>query len=434
MMARPEVLAFLHDSKENPDDDTPRLILADWLEDHGDERGLFVRLQCQRAKAEEMSVEETELLHRHRSGWLGHLVEKDIRTEFRRGLIEASGGTRKLLSKRLASLPVSEAFAWVDSLQLYDAGPGYLKQLASSAHWTLLSSLILSGTSYYADQLINPSTIGRSSGDWAPLASVALLSRLTELNLQSQDIGSDGAAVLVGLPDLSRLRFLSLRSNNLGDKGAIAFAQGRSLTGLTKLNLSSNRIRQEGFAALAQWRGLASVMSLSLDSNYPGPEGIKALAASRHLGNVTHLQLRAVEHSLPESYGPRAFGPAGAAALARARGLSRVQELGLCGNKIGLTGAEALAATKSFLALVSLDLSENAIGDAGVIALANSPLLAQLTSLNLRYNGIGDPGAEALARSPYASDRLDLTYRANWDTSAQAIQQLKALRCVCGCV
>jgi uncharacterized protein (TIGR02996 family) len=33
---RPEVLAFLEDIKEHPDDDTPRLVLADWLEDHGD--------------------------------------------------------------------------------------------------------------------------------------------------------------------------------------------------------------------------------------------------------------------------------------------------------------------------------------------------------------------------------------------------------------
>lgn len=34
--ARPEVLAFLQDIKEHPEDDTPRLILADWLQDYGD--------------------------------------------------------------------------------------------------------------------------------------------------------------------------------------------------------------------------------------------------------------------------------------------------------------------------------------------------------------------------------------------------------------
>jgi uncharacterized protein (TIGR02996 family) len=46
---RPEVLAFLRDAKENPRDDPPRLILADWLDENGDEidraRAEFIRIQ-----------------------------------------------------------------------------------------------------------------------------------------------------------------------------------------------------------------------------------------------------------------------------------------------------------------------------------------------------------------------------------------------------
>jgi uncharacterized protein (TIGR02996 family) len=52
--ARPEVLAFLCDIKENPEDETPRLILADWLEEYGDEhdaaRAELIRVQCEMAR------------------------------------------------------------------------------------------------------------------------------------------------------------------------------------------------------------------------------------------------------------------------------------------------------------------------------------------------------------------------------------------------
>ncbi len=42
---------FLADIIEHPDDDTPRLIYADWLEDHGEpERGEFIRVQCEMAR------------------------------------------------------------------------------------------------------------------------------------------------------------------------------------------------------------------------------------------------------------------------------------------------------------------------------------------------------------------------------------------------
>ena len=43
MPARSEVLAFLSAIKERPEDDAPRLMLVDWLTEHGHPRGEFVR-------------------------------------------------------------------------------------------------------------------------------------------------------------------------------------------------------------------------------------------------------------------------------------------------------------------------------------------------------------------------------------------------------
>ncbi len=38
--------AFLQAIIERPDDDAPRLIYADWLDERGDPRGEFIRVQC----------------------------------------------------------------------------------------------------------------------------------------------------------------------------------------------------------------------------------------------------------------------------------------------------------------------------------------------------------------------------------------------------
>ena len=45
--ASSELQALLREARANPLDDAPRLIVADWLEEHGDtDRAAFVRLQC----------------------------------------------------------------------------------------------------------------------------------------------------------------------------------------------------------------------------------------------------------------------------------------------------------------------------------------------------------------------------------------------------
>src|SRR5262249_55046698 len=71
---------FLADIQENPDDDTPRLVYADWLSEQEDvaqrDRGEFIRVQCQLAKMTEddptrapLSAREEELLARYQVEW-----------------------------------------------------------------------------------------------------------------------------------------------------------------------------------------------------------------------------------------------------------------------------------------------------------------------------------------------------------------------------
>src|SRR5262245_24736947 len=86
---------FLRDIHERPDEDGPRLILADWLEDNGDpDRAEFIRLQCRLARgvadpAQAVAEQRVaELLVQHERRWLGELWSPALHWQFHRGLVE----------------------------------------------------------------------------------------------------------------------------------------------------------------------------------------------------------------------------------------------------------------------------------------------------------------------------------------------------------
>src|SRR5581483_8842999 len=69
--------AFLCAIIANPEDDAPRLMYSDWLTEHGDPRGEFIRVQCQLAQMEEddpnrgaLEDREADLLWEHEATWL----------------------------------------------------------------------------------------------------------------------------------------------------------------------------------------------------------------------------------------------------------------------------------------------------------------------------------------------------------------------------
>src|SRR5579884_1262936 len=86
--------AFLHDILAHPDDDAPRLIYADWLDEHNDPRGEFIRVQCALAQLSDedprrwpLEQREQELLRDHEAKWLPKDVG-DAHCVFRRGFVE----------------------------------------------------------------------------------------------------------------------------------------------------------------------------------------------------------------------------------------------------------------------------------------------------------------------------------------------------------
>src|SRR5690349_13266405 len=58
---------------EDPHDDTPRLVYADWLEENGQaERSEFIRVQCERARLDENDVRQKNLEKRETALWKKH--------------------------------------------------------------------------------------------------------------------------------------------------------------------------------------------------------------------------------------------------------------------------------------------------------------------------------------------------------------------------
>ena len=56
---------FLQAILDNPDDDTPRLVYADWLDENGDpERAELIRIQCEEAKLDAGNPRLGELMSR----------------------------------------------------------------------------------------------------------------------------------------------------------------------------------------------------------------------------------------------------------------------------------------------------------------------------------------------------------------------------------
>jgi uncharacterized protein (TIGR02996 family) len=303
---RPEVLAFLEEIKQRPEDDTPRLVLADWLEEHGDPRGEFVRVQCRLARLAEddprrpaLLRQQAELLGSHTSEWLGRLPP-GTKTEFRRGLLWLMLGYRSLRGRLLRQWVSTGNAVWLGGLQLHHMlGFDSLLALLPRVRLVALGFRLCGLQDDQIKRLIESSAMANlyeldfqfnnlTAGALKALAATPFLARLGELDLGHNGVGPEGAQVLASVP-WAAITSLDLSGNRIGDPGAAAVAASPALARLTRLGLGYNRIGPEGAAAIASSPYLANLAVLKLQGNTIGLAGAQALAASPHLGKLTSL-------------------------------------------------------------------------------------------------------------------------------------------------
>ncbi len=393
--------AFLRDILEHPDDDGPRLIYADWLEEHGDaDAARFIRAQCERARLPAWKARWAELCDVEKwmpegfyERWrpdLSRLPGLDWPTfPFRRGFAAkvrsraSEGAFRPFLRHaealyRLAPVEAVEVEQRVD-----DAA-----ELAASPWLARLRGLDF-----------NLARLGAESV--RALAESPHATRLTELHFSFGSIDVSGVAALTASPLFARLTTLDLSNNShLGTSAAHALAAVSGPTGLRSLNLAETDLSAAGLAALAASPVLRTVTDLRLGGNsFLGSGCARVLLGSPHLAALARLDLADVGLKASQ-----------VAALAAATTLPGLRALSLAKNRLGPVSARALSASPLLAGLKELDLSNNPLGDSGVRALAESPHARGLTVLRLHGTKMGDAGAEALVRSPHLANLVSMTF------------------------
>jgi uncharacterized protein (TIGR02996 family) len=229
--------AFLEAILERPDDDTPRLIFADWLEERGDPssaaRAEFIRVQCILAgerlpprRQAELTRREQQILNDWDEEWVRPLHRLVKNWEFHRGFIHYVGlSMEKFLThagRLFRRAPVRHLRLWPHSLPSIE--PMDMALLADNVHLTHLLSLDLSENRLASTHL-------------RALVVSEHLTNLTELDLSFNRIGDGGLRALAASPLLGRLQRLNLCGNDVGVVGLRALAHAleewnRSAAGL----------------------------------------------------------------------------------------------------------------------------------------------------------------------------------------------------------
>src|SRR6476660_5312168 len=207
--------AFLAAIRDRPDDDLPRLVYADYLDERGDPRGEFIRLQIERPtlaaddpRRHDLLAREHELLRAHEEEWLGPLAAIVSSHEFRRGFV----GWVLVMTE--AFIAHGEAlFAWA---------PIHTVKLRGAAGWV------------------------------KTLAAMPQLRWLTAIDLSFDHLEPADARLLAGSPHLERLTDLNLNGNHIGDEGGLALASSPALARLTGLRLDACHLTARSVAALAE--------------------------------------------------------------------------------------------------------------------------------------------------------------------------------------
>lgn len=241
----PDREAFLRTIVEQPEADGPRLVFADWLEEQGDPRGEFIRLQIERLgipsseRRAGLSRREDELLKLHGEAWRAELpaIKGVTWGVFRRGdveTIEVDTAERFLryAPRIFAAAPIVNV--WFTRLDTAGA-----ELLAQSEH----------------------------------------LRRLTLLKNAGAAVGDDGVKAIANSPHAGNLQQLFVNQNNISDDGVRSLAQSRQLRKLWRLFLNENRIGDAGARALADSKRLSQLREVYLAGNAFSEDAKVALRA-----------------------------------------------------------------------------------------------------------------------------------------------------------
>ena len=355
----------------SPEEDTPRLAFADWLEEEGSrenrERSELIRTHIQLTREslwseswwalkdqfERLRKKTRKMAKARKLPWVKHLAGKILAWDLERGLV----GHIVVYSKRFVAEgksyfeqdPIlSVKFAKLDARQ-GTVSPTILFACPFLESIVKLHFEVTDGVG--ADKQLRDS-------DLLALGQSPALPRLRALALHGQNSFSIDAitALLRRLPNLTEL---SLAGNSaFGDSHARALAACPDLNRLSVLELDSTGITATGIAAIVSSPFAAHLITLGLSGPSPFPE-------------------------TPEGTQARSEGMIVAEAVAKSHSLERIRELRIGRRYLRDEGLLVLMRSSAVPSLRSLELTQNDISPAGLKNAADTPVGQQLLNLNL---------------------------------------------------
>jgi uncharacterized protein (TIGR02996 family) len=357
--------ALLRAICENPREDTPRLVFADWLEENGQpERAAFIRTDIAMSLRDEWDADRLK--------WeSSDLPEKAA------------------LGVRMRMWPIPDTRG--KGLVWHDAWFHGGRLLRRGFPWAVLvyDLRVLRDrvTELFASYPIDYLAFRATLPDLTKLVTEPWFPRISGLEWSVGRYSPETLRPLLELPN-PPLTELAPHSLAISPDGIRALVESRLFSSLTHLRLVGNasQVAHAALSAFRQLRGGFRLRSLTLRS-----EG---------LGNSVHLLTSALPVGLPV--------------------------LDISNSRINSAAAQQFATTLSpTTGLRMLAIASNPVGNAGAAALFTSPHLAGLKVLDLSYCQVGDEALRELLENSPLADGLNLLNLTGSPASAEMKQAVK---------
>jgi uncharacterized protein (TIGR02996 family) len=336
-----------------PDEDTPRLIYADWLQENGQpERADFIRAQVWASQAEPYSPQAgahervaARLLERHAGEWVREVRLRALGWKFARGFVEHADVNTASFPRDAAALFAAEPVRSLRVMRFLSAGAGGMP--ASLEPFFALPQLA-------RVVKLDMSELRQTADYFDLLSACPHLGNLTDLVMRMNPVPPAWLTTLLVGPSLPRLTGLDLKEvSNLGRTLTSVFPRIEHRS-FVRLDLSHIRFNSQEIQKVLASRCLREVEELRL--GWWKDSAIEGSLTHLHLGWVIpwdRLWLLDLNGQGVSNGGVREI----VGELARQKDRPPLRWLGLANNRIGRDGVRALI--DSPLALYYLDLRGN---------------------------------------------------------------------------
>jgi uncharacterized protein (TIGR02996 family) len=350
---------------ERPDDDLPRLVFADWLDEHGEHnRAAFIRAQCELEQLPPASPEAARLMAVHyellkrtdwedvdrlpAGCWPGEAPSRflGLSDQYRRGFLWRA----QIDGLRTFQFAAADLFGAVPvgAVTLGDLTPTDLAAAAASRELARLTGL---GVRWSVFRQM-PRRPEQAADGFAALGKSPFAARLTELALGPGEWSNRGLDGLTDTPLLARLRRL--------------------------------RVASAAFSAPVM-AGADCLTDLAVDTDLPGDAALFILDTLA--GRLEHLTLRRFRNT-SGSRAPSYAGP-----------FPRLAWLDLSGNPLTEADVGRLIGADTFPELRAVELRECWLDTDALDRLLAAPFARRLTVLDVRGHRLTAAGVDRLCRA-----------------------------------